>query len=277
MSDLAAKEELTNEIEESAANIRKKYLLLREGEAQQQELSEKILKPILEPLKKLGSQVFVSNQNNSKELIRNMEKETEDENIIKDECDPMTFFDYLKKVQRHRTMWDNTYGINQRGNKFYLGDTSLLVKDNRIKINNKNFKLSDGLLELLFMKNPDLSIVKSDDKETYKEMLHMTNAHRYSNSIDSRIKGSRSIKYNKVIKRLFDEDGGYPFKEPGGYPFTLGKGMSTHSPKYEYWDNPNELVSRLRLLIASTHAGNNNHTNEISSLIEELRESNIIV
>lgn len=45
---------------------------------------------------------------------------------------------------------------------------------------------------------------------------------------------------------------------------------------YTYWDNANELVDRLRLLIASQSAGNTGHTNEIVSIIEELRESNII-
>ena len=43
-----------------------------------------------------------------------------------------------------------------------------------------------------------------------------------------------------------------------------------------YWDDPNELVDRLRLLISSTTAGHNNHNNEIISLIEELKEANII-
>lgn len=46
---------------------------------------------------------------------------------------------------------------------------------------------------------------------------------------------------------------------------------------YTYWNDPNELVDRLRLLIASKSAGHSAHTNEIMSIIEELREENIIV
>lgn len=41
---------------------------------------------------------------------------------------------------------------------------------------------------------------------------------------------------------------------------------------YEYFDDPNELVLRLKLLTASKNAGNNNHMPEISSILEELRE-----
>lgn len=45
---------------------------------------------------------------------------------------------------------------------------------------------------------------------------------------------------------------------------------------YVYWDDPNELVDRLRLLIAEQAAGNLSHTNEIHSIIEELREGGYI-
>lgn len=46
---------------------------------------------------------------------------------------------------------------------------------------------------------------------------------------------------------------------------------------YEYYDNPNELCERLRLLISSKSAGNTNHDQEINSIIEELRELHVIV
>lgn len=46
---------------------------------------------------------------------------------------------------------------------------------------------------------------------------------------------------------------------------------------YEFYDNPNELCDRLRLLIASRVAGNSNHSQEINSIIGELRESGYIM
>lgn len=45
---------------------------------------------------------------------------------------------------------------------------------------------------------------------------------------------------------------------------------------YEYYDDPNELCQRLRLLVSSKSAGNSNHDQEINSIIEELRERHII-
>ena len=54
--------------------------------------------------------------------------------------------------------------------------------------------------------------------------------------------------------------------------------MITNSNPIEYvhWDDPNELVDCLRLLDAAQAAGNNNHNNEIISIIEELRETKTI-
>lgn len=46
---------------------------------------------------------------------------------------------------------------------------------------------------------------------------------------------------------------------------------------YEYFDDPNELCDRLRLLVSSKRAGNSNHMQEINSIIEELRELKCIV
>lgn len=54
--------------------------------------------------------------------------------------------------------------------------------------------------------------------------------------------------------------------------------MKKYTPNtdFKYWDDPNELVDRLRLLIGSQNAGNNSHNNEIIAIIEELQEANII-
>jgi len=63
-----------------------------------------------------------------------------------------------------------------------------------------------------------------------------------------------------------------------------GKGMLPHAMlvsqghkmDYVYWDDPNELMDRLQLLAASYQAGNESHNYEIMSILEELREANLI-
>lgn len=45
---------------------------------------------------------------------------------------------------------------------------------------------------------------------------------------------------------------------------------------YEYYDDPNEICDRLRLLISSKASGDTNHNQEINSILEELREGGYI-
>jgi hypothetical protein len=63
-----------------------------------------------------------------------------------------------------------------------------------------------------------------------------------------------------------------PVKKDSG----LYKNMIPNTQLVNY-DDPNELVTRLNLLIASQSAGNTGVNNEIISILEELRERNLIV
>ena len=45
---------------------------------------------------------------------------------------------------------------------------------------------------------------------------------------------------------------------------------------YENWDDPNDLVDHLRVLVAKRNAGFIGHNNEIQFIIEELRKAKII-
>ena len=53
--------------------------------------------------------------------------------------------------------------------------------------------------------------------------------------------------------------------------------LNDNAIDYVHWDDPNELVDRLRLLDASHRAGNNAHDNEMLSIIEKLREAGLII
>lgn len=72
------------------------------------------------------------------------------------------------------------------------------------------------------------------------------------------VNGSKSRKYKQIISKITHH----------------GKGLMQYKKNYHkdyvYLDDPNELVDRLKLLVASQHARNNNHNNEIISMVEEL-------
>lgn len=77
----------------------------------------------------------------------------------------------------------------------------------------------------------------------------------------------------------------YNFKPTAWRKYKLkkfGRGLDnefipyTQNIVYEYFDDPNELCERLKLLVSSRQAGNSNHSQEINSILEELRELNIV-
>jgi len=53
--------------------------------------------------------------------------------------------------------------------------------------------------------------------------------------------------------------------------------LNDNAIDYVHWDDPNELVDRLRLLELSRQVGHNAHDNEMLSIIEELCEVGIII
>jgi len=102
-------------------------------------------------------------------------------------------------------------------------------------------------------------------------MLLMTNAHRYNHDPHDRVRGNRGYKYKHVIAPLMSTE---PKKKSGrGLPCTMI--LNDNAIDYVHWDDPNELMDRLRLLEASHQASHNAHDNEMLSIIEELREASL--
>lgn len=201
-------------------------------------------------------------QEDDEETFNHGEKYVKDDTFYSQmDDDDVPNLSYLKM---HKKL-DSVFGPNKDVNgEWKFGSENLKVNDEKIIIGNQHWAYTPGLFELLFYKSP-----KNYDKyelEIYKKILLNTNAHKVNYDPNERIKANRGTKYTKIIKKLFDNT-------------HTGKGLMTvnlRKPNYIYWDDPNELVERLKLLIASQQAGNNNQTNEIVSIIEELREANII-
>lgn len=163
----------------------------------------------------------------------------------------------------------------------YTCDPKNNVKNYMVSINEKHYKLTPGLKELLMRSKPNLNTVTEYDKIVYKDILHYTNAHKRDFNPKGQIKGDKGVKYRQIIKPMFSERSDIRKTQcvkqqtkSGGY---IPKNKKYRSnTDYVYWDDPNELVERLKILIASQNAGNTGHDNEILSIIEELKEAGII-
>lgn len=192
---------------------------------------------------------------------------------------------------------DHIYGLRTQHGDLYMGKSPVSMKkvNNQFVycIKNQEFPATPGLTDLLLLTNPKSYTGK--DLSTYKEMLTTTNAHKENYSAKTNIRRiDSSIKYKKIIASLFPkrrksihhktarketEGDGYidwwqQLKKPQIAYKTFDKSGTIN---YTYWDDPNELVDRLRLLVASKAAGHTGHNNEIISIIEELREAKYIM
>lgn len=148
--------------------------------------------------------------------------------------------------------------IRNTGRELMIGNSKVEIDNNDLIIGGKEYEGSEGLYELLFMKNPDEAKLKDRDIENYKDILDKTSATRRAFSADLQRQGTKGHKYRK---------------------FYLGKAYKDYvkaRPNFVYFDDINELVDRLKLLVASKDAGHTDHENEILSIIEELKEADII-
>lgn len=188
---------------------------------------------------------------------------------------------------------DKNYGFRTHNGDLYMGTEPVYVKtvnnENLYSIRKQQWPVTPGLTNLLLSTNPKYYTHK--DLDAYREMLLSTNAHKENYSDTGRIRRNESsMKYKKIISSLFPrrrrsihrkptEGEGYWWQQPQlKKPQTSYKTFNKLGTfNYTYWDDPNELVDRLRLLVASQAAGHTGHNNEIISIIEELREAKIIV
>lgn len=176
---------------------------------------------------------------------------------------------------------DVPFGVRNERGKLMMGSARVLIFDNDIQVGTNKFKKTPGLDELLFKKVPDLSTITDEDLRHYKLLLLETNVHRRDYDPHKPIRSNRGRKYLHIIKPLFklrkisaSTDSSQP-NIHGGEGLPILKKWKKNVD-YVYWDDPNELVDRLKLLIASRDAGNTGLDNEIISIVEELRESGII-
>lgn len=185
-----------------------------------------------------------------------------------------SFNKQLLSESNRDTVYGPYYDPNTQTTK--IGKCSFEMNDDVFKIDDENFNRTIGLTELILKKKPRKQVYTIDDLHQYHKILQKTSAHMRNYDDTQRITSNRGSKYTQIIKKLISESYYKNRKTGKSYTDIPQMTYTNKNSEYVYWNDPNELVSRLRLLIASTNAGNNNHQNEITSIIEELKESNII-
>ncbi|XP_043480014.1 uncharacterized protein LOC122509820 [Leptopilina heterotoma] len=272
--------EYLHQIAKASEAIRRKHRMLKLGKEEVENVLIKTFKPIVQPLQKIVNLTDTEHENvkiekKEKKMDDSIYYESETEKSPDDDKISNKFL-YLLNHNRKQCL-DSTYGIRKLSDgSLMIGDSPITFEDQHVKIGNKRYLQTLGLLELLFKSKPTTSLISEDDERNYKEILIATNAHKKKYSSSESIRTDKSYKYLNFISQFFPRT---PTKRSSVSGSSLPKFMITNKNfqrEYIYWDDPNELVDRLRLLMASQAAGNPSHNNEIMSIIEELREAKII-
>lgn len=268
--DLQKEQAVLRQVIAASEAIRRKYELIKQGRETATRTLTEVFDPIVGPIKELVSE--------TKESQRKKDEEEEEGKGGRDEnaevgsyerADETNLFQRVRQNLRAKDL-DTSLGVRElsRG-RLMIGDSPIrLTKDNVI-VADSSYPHTPGLLELLVKNKPNEAIVTEADISQYRSIIRQTNADRVRYKANNPIRRHTGLKYTKYVKDRITEGAGLLLPEamlvsPSSYP------------SYIYYDNMDELVERLALLSASYQAGNTSHVNEILSIIEELREADVI-
>jgi len=141
--------------------------------------------------------------------------------------------------------------------RFFIDDSPVKIEGDD---KDKAYQGSLGLWELLIMKEPDKSIYNREDFRNYAEILRHTNAMKHNHDPKSnKPKSSKSQKYKEIIRPVGD------MVYSGVRPL-IGQGVRTAVIP----SNPDALIDRLDLLMASNVAGIMGIRNKVICICDEL-------
>ena len=299
ISDPLKRDAIVKEYLELKKNIRDNFLSERIGEQQLQTDLSKFYRPITETQKATTREITeglkpiregIDNIPDiilGREAIKEYEKELEEEEEEEEEDDERVgeiARNYLNKQFR-----DTTFGIRKEKGDHYIGNTHVIVKDNDIYIKNtgERFKGTPGLWELITSRDPvDFN---KKDKDEYERLTIRTNTlHRYDDPHNPHPKANRSNKWKNILgptwykKQGFSEEDAFRMAKDKNYRKRLIKKIHKIRSEYEgegvvvIPSDPNALLERLDLLLASQEAGHTGVRNELVSICDELKRQDVL-
>ena len=277
ISDPLKRDSIVKEYLELKKNIRDNFLSERIGEQQLQTDLSKFYKPITETQKATVREITEG----LKPIREGIEKlpeaiqpigeatgeatEDEEEEEEEDEED-----ESIGEIARHFLTKPNTdkiFGIRKEKGHHYIGNKHVIVDDDDIIIseNGERFEGTAGLWGLITSKNPDKDKIDwtKKDKYNYDRLMLKTNAlYKNYNPNNNYPRSSKSNKWKYILGPIWR--GEEPMK---GYE---GEGVVVIP------SDPNALLERLDLLLASQEAGHTGVRNELVSICDELKRQGVL-
>ena len=179
---------------------------------------------------------------------------------------------YLNKKIKYAH--DETFGINKRKDGYYTmgvikdkdgkvvkeNEKILTIANNNIMLDNEIFKGTPGLLELIMKRHPDDHNYNRKDLDNYGRLMVKINAlHQDFNPNNTYPRSSDGTKWKNLLSYIWANKRKYK-----------GKGVVIMS------SDPNALVKRLDLSLASQEAGHTGVRNELVSICDELKRQGVL-
>ena len=238
------------------------------------------LRPIREGIEKLPkTNVFPTTQPIGEASGKEEEKEEEKEEKKSPETLGETAFKYLhqeKARDRDKTFGiyygrDGNYrmGIMKGKDGVYRGNNKTIsIAYDKIMVDNEKFIGTPGLWELIMEEKPDPKNYTQEDLRNYGDLLFKTNAMNEDFDPNNPYpRSSKSYKWQNIISLIWAEKtAGKEFKKK----YYQGKGVVVIP------SDPNALLERLDLLLASQEAGNTGVRNELVSICDELKRQGVL-
>ena len=164
---------------------------------------------------------------------------------------------YLKKFAT-KDEADRTFGLYDKNKKFYIGNKLAIIVDNDLIIGKDEYEGTPGLWELIVLKEP--KDFTNDDYRNYAKLMVKSNALRAGNNPESRKpKSSKGYKWKNILKDIWNNRLKYE-----------GEGVTVIP------SDPNALLERLDLSLATQDAGHTGVGNELTSICDELKRQGVI-
>ena len=283
ISDPLKRDSIVKEYLELKRKIRDNFLSERIGEQQLQTDLSKFYRPITETQKATAREITEGLKpiregiEKLPEAIQPLgkatEEEEEEEEEVEEEEEEKKYIGEIAYKFLNKFFRDETFGIRKKEGKYYIGSENIKIINNDIFIedHNKMFKGTPGLWNLIMSKNPKQKFTVKD-YDNYKDlMMIITNAlHIGDDPNNPRPKGNhRDSKWTRILAPIwFGKKGGlhkFPEKKEG----YQGKGVVVIP------SDPNALLERLDLLLASQEAGHTGVRNELVSICDELKRQGV--
>ena len=289
INDPLKRDAIVKEYLELKNRIRGNLLSERIGEQQLQTDLSKFYKPITETQKATAREITEGLRpiregiEKLPEAMKPISKTTEEKEKEKEEeKSPKTLgktaYNYLHGEESYDR--DKTFGIHlgtdgnyhmgaQKGKDgLYRGNKKMItIAYNNIYVDDEKFTGTPGLWELIMEDKPNPKKYTEEDLKRYGDLLFKTNAMNQDfNPNNPYPRASRSNKWQDIVSLIWAEKtAGKKIGET-----SVGKGVVVIP------SDPNALLERLDLLLASQEAGHTGVRNELVSICDELKRQGVL-